>query len=317
MNPTQNIWRMMAVSAMLSTLPSIAFARHAHQMSWLGWKLEEPKSLVYKNEKRVAISSPGLFFGQVTTFATRTHAASVSDASNNANVALHDRPTAVAFAASPVKNMYATAPIADPPLMFQEEDDLALRAMLNVEEGGLVTVGRVAGFVAGCWAAALTHELGHAMVAWGYGHDFLWPTNQERSELFLPLWQTRPSRQELSTEEMRNIGAGGFLLSAAISETMLASDAFPKSDVFVGGYIFYDLVNAVVYVVRDLLSRSGNQRGIHEEGIGDIRDMRRGGVPHEVVYTILLTRSALVLARVLEDPDFLELSYWWSSAQPY
>ncbi len=179
------------------------------------------------------------------------------------------------------------------------------------EQGPAVTIGRFGGFLAGWWAAALTHELGHALVAWGYGYSFNWPTDLARSEFFLPYWTVSPNDLGERPAVRRNIAAGGFLLSAAVSEAMLGLGAFPKSDVFVGGFVVYDTLNAVVYIARDIYywSRDG-------VGIGDIRDMSRGGIPRGVIYGLLLVRSAVTLARVLIDPDFVRLQYWWSSAQP-
>ncbi|OGQ86050.1 MAG: hypothetical protein A2289_26315 [Deltaproteobacteria bacterium RIFOXYA12_FULL_58_15] len=194
----------------------------------------------------------------------------------------------------------------------QQQESLLL-ANLDVDEGWLVATGRAVGFISGAWAAALTHEFGHGLVAWGHGYQFIWPTREERSELFLPMWTTKP--HDMPASDRRNIGMAGFLMSAAVSETMMAFDFFPKSDAFVGGFIFYDLLNAMVYVFRDIYEMSRSSKT--NVGIGDIRDMDRGGIPREAVYIFLLARSALVLGRILEDRDFLTLSYWFNSAKPY
>ena len=78
-----------------------------------------------------------------------------------------------------------------------------------------------------------------------------------------------------------------------------------------GGFLFYDLLNAVVYVARDIYELNRNSIGI-----GDIRDMHAGGFPRELAYGFLLARSVITLVRVLDDPDFVRLQYWWNSAVP-
>jgi len=174
--------------------------------------------------------------------------------------------------------------------------------------GWLVVTGRAGGIVTGAWAAALTHELGHAMVAWGYGYRFLWPTTGRPSDPFLPLWEVRPDLTDRPNDR-RNIALGGFVMSEIVTESLLSAP-FPKSDTFVGGFVFYDIINSLMYVVRDVYESSQGNRGV-----GDIRDIHDGGIPREVVYGVLLTKAAVNLARLLESPEFLRLSFWSSSTE--
>ncbi len=174
----------------------------------------------------------------------------------------------------------------------------------------VLILGRAGGVVAGATAAAVLHEVGHAILTWGYGYKFIWPTAGGPTPL-LPYWRAEDAHgRPLKPERLRYIAGGGFVLSMGLEEVLLNSAKFPKSDVFVGGFLFYTLLNNLTYVITDIVdvARGGS-------GIGDIRDISCSrcsdwSLPREVVYAVLLTHSALSAARILIDPSFLSWSFW-------
>ncbi len=201
-------------------------------------------------------------------------------------------------------------------LLAQQSEPSALSpGLLNAPPSekpplAVVILGRAGGVVVGAAAAALLHEAGHAALTWGYGYKFVWPTRGGPSPL-LPYWRAEDENgRRPSPERQRTLATGGFLVATILEELMLNSQAFPKSDVFVGGFVFYSLLNNITYVITDLGSYSRGGRGV-----GDIRDMacpdcNDWRVPRELIYALLIIHSGFTAARLVEDPGFLSWSFW-------
>ncbi len=178
----------------------------------------------------------------------------------------------------------APDPVADRVGPPSEREQFQLNVASDVDTAVRWRAASNAGaFVLGMWSSALAHELGHATVAWASGTRFSWPTSESANDPFLPYWRV-PDDTSIATR--RNIAMGAYIFTTAVEETIVHTGLLPRNDWFLRGFIVYDAVNTVGYVVRDVVSVAQG-----DSGVGDIRDMHRGGIPREAVYVVLLAHA--------------------------
>lgn len=94
-------------------------------------------------------------------------------------------------------------------------------------------------FIAGMVAGLANHEAGHLLVGEYYNEHLKWNILERE-------WSIKTSSTGTS---LRNIALGGFAAQIVSSETLLYSKA-PKDNSFVIGWLFWNIVEPLVYVAR-------------------------------------------------------------------
>ncbi len=114
-------------------------------------------------------------------------------------------------------------------------------------------------FVAGLGTGLVNHELGHQVIASVYGVHLDWQMKDNQ-----PTWFARSQDHE----KLRNIALGGTAAEIVSSEIIL-NTKISKDDAFVIGWLAWNIVNPILYVVRhELGGGHGDLKTIQENSVG-------------------------------------------------
>ncbi|MEK7471330.1 MAG: hypothetical protein AAB623_01630 [Patescibacteria group bacterium] len=162
---------------------------------------------------------------------------------------------------------------------------LAFSISCRADEVSLVRINvvkKTAGFVAGFASGLGFHELGHEAMAKLEGAEMHWSDTN---------WSTNASPATL-----RNIAIAGFGAQILSTEVMLGTNIIPKDNSFVLGWLTFNILNTVQYVVTDNL-RNG--------GYGDFETLRNNGGNTDLVKIGLLVHAVLSAYRLYKNPKFI------------
>jgi len=146
-----------------------------------------------------------------------------------------------------------------------------------VRETQLDLVKESAGFVGGFASGVLFHEFGHEFMAELEGVDLDWDLKRGR-------WTAQTSGNKL-----RNIAFGGFGAQIISTEILLGNDKIPKKNSYVLGWLAFNVINEIIYPLRDELQ---------DGGYGDLKTLRKTGVNTNFVNFGLIAHGLWTAYRV-------------------
>jgi len=141
---------------------------------------------------------------------------------------------------------------------------------------------KTVGFGTGFFAGFVGHELGHSVVAEIEDVDITWSGSD---------WRTHTEKKS----EVRNISLGGFAEQILSSEIILGCDKIPKDNAFVLGYMAWNIINPIIYTLKNE-TRSG--------GHGDLKTIDKSGLNSEYVELVIVGHALLSAYRLYKKPEF-------------
>ena len=141
---------------------------------------------------------------------------------------------------------------------------------------------KAAGFIGGVFAGYVFHELGHGGAALIEGVT-------PRMSGGVIKWNSSPAASRI-------IGLGGFGAQFLSDEIILGVDAIPKNNSFVLGWLAYNTLNTVSYIVADSVIDGGHR---------DFKVLRDNGMNTDIVKIVLLAHMALSVYRLYNNPQFM------------
>jgi hypothetical protein len=158
-----------------------------------------------------------------------------------------------------------------------KEKDTAITARIIVAK-------KITGFTAGYLAGYAFHDAGHFLVAL--------IEDAKQPHISGATFKSIPSNPESS----RHIAIGGFSAQILSTEIILDIDAIPKDNSFVLGWLTFNIMNTVSYVIADTISND-----ICE----DFKSLRTKGVNTDIIKVALLAHTALSVYRIYKNPKFI------------
>jgi hypothetical protein len=147
-------------------------------------------------------------------------------------------------------------------------------------------IKKVVGFAAGWQCGLLFHEAGHAVAA------RLENVGMDWSDMSDPRWTAQTDNKS----KLRVIAAAGYGAEVFSSEVILGANVIPKDNAFILGWLAFDILNPLIYTLRDSLEKGG---------YGDMETLRNSGVNTDIVKVALLAHAALSAYRLYENPKFI------------
>lgn len=160
-----------------------------------------------------------------------------------------------------------------PGLNLQKDEITAARIDVAKKAGG---------FIAGWASGYLFHEAGHAVVASFENVSMEWSL-------------TRWTAYTNDSQKLRNIAFAGFGAEILSSEIILGVPAIAKDNAYVLGWLAFDILNPVIYVLRDGL----------QNGYGDMETLRNHGVNTDLLKIGMLAHAAIIVYRLYRNPSFV------------
>ncbi len=150
---------------------------------------------------------------------------------------------------------------------------------------------KTGGFVGGLTAGLLCHEAGHQVVASLEGVSMDWNLG---GGIQIGKW----TAHNYSSHSLRNIALGGFGAQVLSTEILLGFDEIPKDNSFILGWMTFNILNSIFYVLVNELS-SGHE---------DLKTLRDAGMGRNDVTLLevgLVAHALLSAYRVYKDPKFI------------
>ena len=151
----------------------------------------------------------------------------------------------------------------------------------QITEARINIAKKTVGFTAGFLAGLAFHELGHEVVGRLEGAEMHWSGTE---------WNTNAS-----PSDMRRIAIAGFGAQILSTEIILGVEDIPKDNAFVLGWLGYNILNGIYYVVQDQ---------IHSDGYDDIKTLRNNGFDTTYLKIGLVLYSLVSAYRLYKNPKF-------------